>query len=99
MDHFQFVFEKRFFFDFEEAYNWYENKEFGRGERLRLDVLNTLEEIHTFPKFEIRYNEIRCKSLGKFPFMIHFHIDRESNIVFILALISTHKDPNASWLK
>jgi hypothetical protein len=43
--------------------------------------------------YAIRYKEIRCVLIKKFPYMAHFYINDENNTVEVLAVISTDCNP------
>lgn len=41
----------------------------------------------------IRYNEIRCKKIEKFPFLIHYTINEIEKTILIFAVFHTSRNP------
>lgn len=82
--------------DIQEAISWYNKKQKGLGKRFHACLKKAIARIEATPKFEIRYNRVRCLKVQRFPYLIHYII--EDNIVFILAVISTHQNPDEHWI-
>lgn len=83
--------------DIQGAYEYYEAQAEGVGEKF-LDALDhAFEMLKINPNLQIRYDDVRCLPLKKFPFMIHYRI--ENNEVVIYAIINTNLDPDSAWLK
>lgn len=73
---------------------WYEKKTVGLGSRFRTVVKGQIDDLSYTPqKYSIRYREIRCMLIHKFPYMVHYYIDTETFTVEILAVISTDRNP------
>ena len=53
--------------------------------------INPLNKDHQI--YAIRYKEIRCVVIKKFPYMAHFFINDENNTVEVLAVMSTDRNP------
>jgi len=86
--------------DIQEIVAWYEAQKPGLGGNFKIIASKRIDLLETFPHIHcIRYDNIRCISLGKFPYMVHYTIDEESNKVEILAVISTHRDPEIWRIK
>jgi len=45
------------------------------------------------PYFQVRYEDIRCLPLKKYPYMIHFVVEEVRERVVVLGIICTHRDP------
>lgn len=45
------------------------------------------------PYFQIRYADVRCLPIKKFPYMVHFVVEEERKRVVVLGVICTHRDP------
>ncbi len=85
------------FAEVHEALNFYMEKGFQTGEAFIQDVNNGVESLEINPYYQIRYKNIRCLPLSKFPFMIHFELDEDKKQVKILGCIHTSLNPNKSW--
>lgn len=81
-----------------EAKVFFDSRREGLGLKFLTDYRNSLSQLKTNPFYEIRYDTVRCLPLESFKFMIHFKVDELQNNVLVLAVISTHKDPNTSWI-
>ncbi|WP_310558233.1 type II toxin-antitoxin system RelE/ParE family toxin [Flavobacterium sp.] len=46
----------------------------------------------------MKYNEIRCRKIEKFPFLIHYQINENLNIVTVFAVFHTSRNPEI-WNK
>ena len=85
------------FAEVQEALNFYMEKGFQTGEAFIQDVNNGVESLEINPYYQIRYKNIRCLPLSKFPFMIHFELDEDKKRVKILGCIHTSLNPTKSW--
>ncbi|CAD5274557.1 MULTISPECIES: type II toxin-antitoxin system RelE/ParE family toxin [unclassified Imperialibacter] len=83
--------------DISESAIWYEKKVTGLG-RDFLDALETMFlRLETRPLiYQPRYKLVRMAKLKRFPFCVHFTIEKEKIIVH--AVLHTKKSPRI-WLK
>ncbi len=80
--------------DVEQAVAYYEEKQTDLGKRFAAQVQVTLNSIKRNPSFaSVRYDNIHCAQIKKFPFLVHYHIDGDALIVSVIAVYSTHKKP------
>jgi hypothetical protein len=80
--------------DIEEATAYYNLQQPGLGKRFAKQVLVITQSIKTNPEFaSVRYDDIRCAAVAKFPFLVHYTFEKENNLVTILAVYSTYRDP------
>jgi len=49
--------------------------------------------------YEIRYSNVRCVKIGKFPFLIHYAVNELNKEVFIHAVIGMKQNPDETWGK
>jgi len=61
-------------------------------------VENVKERINKLPlnpfAFAIRYDNVRCVLVEKFPYMLHYRIDEKESIIEIIALFHTSRNPD-----
>ena len=88
------IFEKQAESDIQQAIDYYDRQQVGLGEKFWLSVQKHIASIGKNPFFQIRYGEIRCLPVTKFPFMIHFLIDEKVKIVYILSVFHTSQNPD-----
>ncbi len=49
--------------------------------------------------YEIKYHNIRCVQVYGFPYLIHYSINEERKLVYILAIIGMRQNPDNNWGK
>jgi hypothetical protein len=73
---------------------WYNEVQAKLGYRFQHNAIAKINQLNKDPQiFAIRYLKIRCMQVPKFPYLVHFYINEESNTVEVLAVISTKRDP------
>jgi hypothetical protein len=86
--------------DIQNAVDYYSNINENLGKRFYKLVkgeLNSLKKDALL--YQIRYKNIRCLAVEKFPYLIHFNVNQKTNTVFVFALFCTYKNPNEHWIK
>jgi len=74
--------------------DWYNQQQPGIGKKFQTTTIIQINSLGRDPNiYAIRYNEIRCILIKKFPYLIHFYINEETQIVEVLAVISTDRNP------
>ena len=84
------------FEDIQNAIAYYNQKQKGLGKRFLADIKQDFNSIRKNYGFQIRYDNIRCLTVKKFPFMIHYSID--DNVINVRAVIHTSKNPSEHWV-
>ena len=80
--------------DLEQAVDYYEEKQTGMGKRFATQLQLTLNTIKRNPFFAtVRYDDIRCASIKKFPYLVHYHINEDELLVTIIAVYSAYREP------
>ncbi len=80
--------------DIQDASDWYEFQSKGLGNRYKNQVKKQINSLKKNPfLFAIKYNEIRCRKIEKFPFLIHYKVNDDSKIVTIFAVFHTSRNP------
>ena len=85
--------------DIQNEINFYNSKQKGLEKKFHTETKEYFKAILLSPFYGIRYDDVYCLPLKKFPVMIHYNIDEHKKIIVIRAVINTHKDPNIYWLK
>lgn len=83
--------------DIQEVISWYNVKQPDLGKRFHKLIKQAISIISLNPHFAIKYDDVRCLKVKKFPYLIHYIIDGE--VVYILAVICTHRNPEEHWPK
>jgi len=80
--------------DIQEITDWYNKQETGLGKRFQKTTIKQINSLSSSPQiYAIRYKEIRCMVIKKFPYMVHFYINDDTCVVEVLAVISTNRNP------
>lgn len=94
MKTFEFIFSPAAIIDIEESQLYYEEIETGLGTKFIAQLVTTINAIKRNPFFAaVRYADIRCAQIKRFPFLVHYHIDEAEMIVRILAVYSSYREP------
>ncbi|WP_296684971.1 type II toxin-antitoxin system RelE/ParE family toxin [Flavobacterium sp.] len=87
------------FKDIQEAIEWYELQLKGLGNRYKIQTIKSINSLKKNPfVFSIKYNDIRCRKIEKFPFLIHYIIDENKKIITVYAVFHTSRNPEI-WKK
>ena len=82
------------FNDIQQARDWYELQLKGLGQRYKKQVKKQIDSLKKNPYlFSIKYNEIHCGKIEKFPFLIHYKINEELKTVTVYAVFHTSRSP------
>ena len=80
--------------DLKEIVTWYNNQLQNLGVRFHKQVKSQINALKTQPHiYNIRYKDVRCLLVKKFPFLIHYTINEKSCIVEIFAVFHTSRNP------
>jgi hypothetical protein len=82
------------FNDIQNTSEWYEMQSKGLGLRYKNQTKKQINSLKKNPYlFSIKYDEIRCRKIEKFPFLIHYTIDDELKLVNVFAIFHTSRSP------
>ena len=84
--------------DIQDAIDYYDSKRAGLGDFFENEFHKHLLNIQSVRFFQVRYEEIRCLPMKKFPYMIHYTLDPDQKLIIKRAVFSTHINPKA-WQK
>ncbi|MBO6523658.1 MAG: type II toxin-antitoxin system RelE/ParE family toxin [Balneolaceae bacterium] len=87
------VLDPRAMQDIQQAIDYYDEQQPGLGEQFEDFVNECLVQLEQNPFFQIRYDDIHCFPLKKYPYMIHFLIDEHKQLITVMAVFNTAKDP------
>lgn len=91
--------EPEAFDDIQKAVDYYNTRKTGFGKKffktLDKQVVSLKRNYHSFA---IRYDDIRCMPLKKFPYMVHYRVLEKQKTVSIKAIFCTYENPD-KWEK
>ncbi len=83
--------------DVKEARQWYKQQQDGLEKRFSKSVKSALTKIRKAPEINsIRFKQIRFQHLETFPYVIHYYVDEEINLIVITAIIHKARHPDVS---
>lgn len=96
---FMVVYNPDFYDDLIEAVAWYNDQQPGLGDRFSSFVKMqssklTINALH----FSVKYDNVRCMGIEKFPFLLHYRVNTQSKTVFVEALFHMSRSPE-KWGK
>lgn len=80
--------------DVQQAIDYYEEQQTGLGIKFENALNKQLITLEKNPFFRIRYENIHCLPLNKFPYMVHFTVDEKRKVVTVRAVFHTSLNPN-----
>jgi len=83
--------------DIQKGIHWYNGKQKGLGKRFHKEVKNCIDRIGKNPFYGIRYNQMRCVLVHKFPYLIHFMVEESEKKIIILGVLHTSLNPEENW--
>lgn len=85
--------------DIKNATHWYNEKQKGLGKRFTSKIKEKVHFIKQHPKASIlKYKNVRTAIVDIFPFMIHYIIDEQKELITIIAVFHTSQNPK-KWEK
>jgi len=82
------------FSDIQNTFEWYELQVKGLGLRYKNQAKKQINFLKKNPfLFSIKYKDVRCYKIEKFPFLIHYTVDKFEEIVSVFALFHTSRNP------
>jgi len=84
--------------DIQDHIHYYNEQQPGLGKRFHKAIQASFKVIRKSPFFQIRYANVRCYPLKKFPVMIHYTLDEQKKEIVIRAVFHTSLDPKI-WEK
>lgn len=95
---FSVVIDPRAIQDIQQAIDYYEDQQPGLGKKFEAVLNKHLLTLEKNPFFRIRYDSVHCLPVKKFPYMLHFSIDEDQQVVTLRAVFHTAIDPK-KWKK
>ena len=90
------------YFDIQNQVEYYYKvtKSHQLGKRFSETVGKAIKKLETDAlHYEVKYDDIRCLPVSKFPYLAHFRVDESLKIVRVEAVISTSENPSKFSLR
>lgn len=79
--------------DIQSGIDWHNEQQPGLGKSFHKNVKFQIKKLKLQPFYQLRYDNVHCLPLKKFPYMIHYTINDAEQIVTIRAVFNTSRDP------
>jgi toxin ParE1/3/4 len=79
--------------DIQQGIDYYDDQQIGLGEKFEAAVNKHLISLGKNPFFQVRYDNVHCLPVKKYPYMIHFTINESDKTVTVRAVFHTSLDP------
>ena len=90
--------DNRVFSDIQNAVDYYNSITSGLGKKFEKAFEKELNNLRSNPFYQVRYKNVRCKLIKKYPYLIHYTINSKLKEVYVFAVICTHKNPEDNWI-
>ena len=91
---FKIIYADEVYDDIQNAVDFYNSRGNGLGTRFFKAVENQISKIKSNAfGFQVRYNNVRCIPLNKFPYTIHYRVVTGTNIIMIIAIFCDFQNP------
>ena len=85
--------------DIQLATDWYNDQAAGLGRRFQKQVISQINRLkNSGERYVIRYDDVRCMVIKKFPFMVHFVVDVNTETLTVYAVLHTSRNPKI-WVR
>jgi hypothetical protein len=93
------LYNPEFYDDLQQAVDWYNEQQPGLGNRFYTTAKKHLNSLESYAlHYAVRYDDIRCMPIKKFPYMVHYRIDMDKKTVKVDAVLSTDRNSEI-WKK
>jgi hypothetical protein len=80
--------------DINQGTDWYNEQLSGLGNRFKKQVISQINKLSTTAQlYTIRYDDVRCMVIKKYPFLVHFTLDNDRKMITIFAVFHTSRNP------
>ncbi len=80
--------------DIQDTTDWYNEQSHGLGGRFQKQAKSQINTLKEHPlAYSIRYTDVQCMLIKKFPFLVHFIVDDTKLTVEVFAVIHTSRNP------
>ena len=95
MQSYKLVIDKSALSDIQDAVKWYNKRLPNLGNSFKKVVIRQIDGLTKNANgYNIRYHNVRCMPVKKFPYLIHFTIDEVNTTIEIFAVFHTSRNPD-----
>ena len=83
--------------DIQYAIDYYKTISSVLAKKFHIAVKNTFAELKGNPFYQVRYGNVRMRSVKGFPYILHFIVDENTTSVFVYGLRHSALNPDTSY--
>jgi hypothetical protein len=84
--------------DLQQIVDYYNDKKAKLGNEFYAVALKQMKRLNNdFFLYEVKYQNVRCVSVGGFPYQIHYTVNENEKTVLVNAIIGMSQDPDTNW--
>jgi hypothetical protein len=84
--------------DLQTIIDYYNEQKYKLGNEFYSCALKQMKRLkNDFLLYEIKYQNVRCVSIDRFPYLIHYTVNENEKVVYIIAIIGMSQDPDTHW--
>ena len=88
------IYASEFYEDLQNAIVFYNSRRKGLGNHFYKTVKIQISQIKSNAfGFQVRYNQVRCMPMNKYPYTIHYKVDQETKTIKIIAIFCDYLNP------
>ena len=84
--------------DIQKAIDYYDDQQIGLGQKFEESLNRHFISLRKTPFYQVRYDDVHCLPVKKYPYMVHFTINNRDKIVTVRAVFHTSLNPDG-WQK
>jgi len=81
------------FEDIQEGITYYNQQRSGLGVKFHKMIMSHFKTLESNPYFKVRYDKVHCIPVKKYPYMIHYTLEKANRLIIIHGVINTNRDP------
>ncbi len=79
--------------DIQKGIRWYNKQQKGLGKKFHTAIKKSIDSLRENPFYQLRYDNIHCLPIKRYPYMVHFTINEEKYLIIVRAVFNTSINP------
>ena len=97
MKHFEIILLDDAIMDIQNTIDYYNTISTSLAKKFHKAVNNAFTELKKNPFYQVRYDNVRLRTVKGFPYVLHFVVDENPNIVFVFGVRNSSQNPDTSY--
>ena len=97
MKHFEIILLDDAIIDLQNGIDYYKTISPTVVEKFLMAVKNTFAELKRNPFYQVRYDNVRMRTVKRFPYVLHFAVNDHQNTIIIYGVRHSAQNPDTSY--